>query len=246
MARRQLKRTDLAPYSMGPNSDPSDDPSFDRLKLEIAIRSGALRKYPFPSEVRGDLAVLLNVSISEATWYKIKATTARYILRASSFHAGLSSVTVRRICKELVGAIDRLKQIYDRNAADPRIDTLMQETCVDISVKHLADFDRTTLMREIKKSTDGARIASGPGWDQWIRDLAGICSEIGIAPSGEGPDRNFENQSSRFVRLIRRLQAELPEICVEHEPNSRSSEASFARAIRRALSMSTVPRANAN
>jgi hypothetical protein len=36
--------------------------------------------------------------------------------------------------------------------------------------------------------------------------------------------------------LVRRLQSELPEVYAEHEPDSKSSEASFAKAVRRALS----------
>src|SRR6266516_3902122 len=78
-------------------------------------------------------------------------------------------------------------------------------------------------------------------------DLARICPEIGIAPSGEGPERSKEDQSSKFVRLVRRLQSELPEVYGEHEPDSKSSEASFAKAVRRALgSRVGVPGAKAN
>jgi hypothetical protein len=90
-------------------------------------------------------------------------------------------------------------------------------------------------MRELEKCADEGRIAFGPRWDEWVRDLAKICPEIGIVPSGEGPDRSIANQSSSFAKLIRRLQAELPEICTQHESSSKSAEASFAKSVRRAL-----------
>jgi hypothetical protein len=143
---------------------------------------------------------------------------------------------VRAACKDLIGAIDQLKRTYDRHAADPAIATLLANTTIDLSVKHLAGFDRDILTKQIGKCSDKRMNAFSSGWDEWIRDLARICPKIGIAPSGEGPERNAEDQSSKFVRLVRRLQAELPEICAEHESNSRSSEASFAKAVRRALS----------
>jgi hypothetical protein len=137
MARRESKRIDLIPDFMGPDSDPSDDPSLAGLKLEIAMRKGALREFPFTTEVRGDLAGLLNVNISHATWRKIKVATARYVFRVSQFCGGLSSVTVRTVCKDLVMAIDKFQQAYDRNARDPRIAAFLHEICVDMGVGDL-------------------------------------------------------------------------------------------------------------
>jgi hypothetical protein len=231
VARRSSKYTKSIPNL---TDDPSDIPVAHSLKLEIAIRKGTAGKC-FQPEVRGDLTELLNVDISEASWYAINAVTLRYMLRVSHFYLSSNTANVRAACKDLIGAIDQLKRTYDMHAADPAIAALLAEGDIDLSVKHLAGFDRDILTKQIEKCSDKTMTASGPGWDEWIRDLARICPKIGIAPSGEGPERNAEDQSSKFVRLVRRLQAELPEICAEHETNSKSSEASFAKAVRRAL-----------
>jgi hypothetical protein len=215
--------------------DPSDIPVAHRLQLEIAIRKGTVGKI-FPTEVRDDLTELLNVDISNASWYAINVVTARYMLRVSHFYLSPNTTDVRAACKDFIQAIDQLKQTYDRHATDPAIATLLQDALIDLSVESLAGHSRDTLMREIEKCSDETRNASGAGWDKWIRDLARICPKIGIAPSGEGPERNVEDQSSKIVRLVRRLQSELPDICAEHESDSKSSEASFAKAVRRALS----------
>ena len=96
-------------------------------------------------------------------------------------------------------------------------------------------FERGLLLREIEKCSDIKHVAMSAGWDKWVRDLARIAPEMGIAPSGEGPDRHKGGGSSAFVVLLRQLQAALPEDFEEHKSYSGSSEASFARAIRRAL-----------
>ena len=138
----------------------------ERLKLEIAIRKGAVREYPFTTEVRSDLAHLLNVNISQATWYKINIATARYVLHVSQFYRGLSSVTVRTVCKDLIKAIEKFQQTYDRNASNPRIAAFLREIDVDMSISGLTGFYRGILMREIEKCTDRGSIAFGPGWDE--------------------------------------------------------------------------------
>lgn len=232
MARRSSKYIKSIPNL---TDDSTDNPVVHSLKLEIAIRKGTLGKC-FPAEVRGDLTELLNVDISNASWYAINAVTVRYMSRASHYYLSSNTANVRAACKDLIGAIDQLKRTYDRHAADPAIATLLATMTIDLSVEHLAGFDRDILTKQIEECSDKTMTASGPGWDKWIRDLARICPKIGIAPSGEGPERNTEDQSSKFVRLVRRLQAELPEICAEHESDSKSSEASFAKAVRRALS----------
>jgi hypothetical protein len=244
VARRPSKRTNFLPDLTG---DPSDDPRSDGLKIEIAIRKGALGEYPFPNEVRDDLNELLNVDISNVSWYEIKAVTARYMLRASHFHISSNTATVRTACQDLIGAIDQLKQAYDRHAGDSAIARFLRNSCIDVSVQQLAGFDRAILMKEIENCAAKTKNVSGPGWDEWIRDLARICPKIGIASSGAGPERSKEDQSSKFVRLVSRLQSELPEVYAEHELDSKSSEASFAKAVRRALSSRVgVPGAKAN
>jgi hypothetical protein len=237
MARRQSKRIDL-PDFMTWDTDLDDYPGNTSLKLEIALRKGAVRDYPFTSEVRSDLAKFLNLKIGKGTWYKINAATARYVLRVAHFYGALPAVTVQTVCRELVEAIDNLQHVYNKNAKDPRVAAFLREMCVDIGIRH-TEYDRKILMRQIERCADNESIASGPGWDEWIRDLAKICPEIGIVPSGEGPDRSVLNQSSTFVRLISRLQAELPEICAQHESDTEASDASFARSVRRALSHGT-------
>jgi hypothetical protein len=65
VARRSSKYTKAIPNL---TDDPIDNPVVDSLKLEIAIRKGTLGKC-LPAEVRGDLTELLNVDISNASWY---------------------------------------------------------------------------------------------------------------------------------------------------------------------------------
>jgi hypothetical protein len=81
-------------------------------------------------------------------------------------------------------------------------------------------------------------------WDEWIWNLARLARPLGITPSGEGPDRS--GKASDFVRLVLRIQSELPDDLVHHEPEpgsySHSSQATFARAIRRALQKRPVKR----
>jgi hypothetical protein len=167
------------------------------------------------------------------------------LVRASHYRISANTADVRAACQDLIRAIDQLKKVYDRHAANIAIATFLHNSCIDVSVHQLAGFDRTILMKEIERCTDKTKNVPDPDWDKWIRDLAGICPKIGIAPSGEGPERSKEDQSSKFVRLVRRLQSELPEVWAEHELDS--SEASFAKAVRRALRNRVgVPGAKAN
>ena len=234
MARRPTKRTDLLPDLAGSNADPGDDPSFLDLKLEIAIRKG-LGDDPFPPVVRSQLANLLGIEISDKTWQAVKAATARYMLRAFRYRAGVTSSQMRTACEDIVRAIDKLKEAHDRNAIHPNIRAFLNDSGLGDSIRHLAGFERGLLLREIEKCSDIKHVAMSAGWDKWVRDLARIAPEMGIAPSGEGPDRHKGGGSSAFVVLLRQLQAALPEDFEEHESYSGSSEASFARAIRRAL-----------
>src|ERR1700693_5318295 len=118
MSRRPSKRIDLIPDFMGPDSDPTDHPALLGLKLEIAIRKGLCRAYPFSTEVRDEVADLLKTEISASTWMKFTVVTVRYMLRVSQYNLALRTATVRTVCQELVRAIDQLVQTYERHAAD--------------------------------------------------------------------------------------------------------------------------------
>jgi hypothetical protein len=97
MPRRPSKRIDLIPGALE-----------DQLKLEIEIRSGQNRAYPLPTEVRGDIAKLLNVQIPDDVWQAINALTARYIHKERTYKEALAASAVNPSCIEIIKAMDDL------------------------------------------------------------------------------------------------------------------------------------------
>lgn len=234
MARRQSRRTDLTPQSMVTFNLPE--------QLDEAVEYHNQPKKPAYSlapEVRGDLEHLLDVKISVAAWKKINETSARYVEHVQKYGTALSAVKVRTACSDIITVLDELIAIVNKHArGDPKMETFLSTHALTCDIRKLASLWKRMLERE---SLEQASVSEGTGWDQWVCELATIAPEIEITPSGEGPGGRSE-QSSKFVELILRLQAELPEICAEHEgaPGSESSTASFARAVRRALKCGRV------
>lgn len=241
MARRQKRRVGPIPEL----SPENDDIQLNGLTLEMALSKGALtgrlKDFPLSAVVRADLEELLDVKISDVAWYEIETSTARYMLSATQFKLGLSAPAVQNVCRDLIRAIGHLKATYDQAALDhPRVAAFLEDRLgIGSTVRHLADFDSAMLSREIEHCAAEPHVADGSAWDKWVRDLAKICPELGIMPSGEGPDRSGSKKISKFVMLLRELQTRVPEMFAEHQKNSESSDASFARAVRRALARQT-------
>jgi hypothetical protein len=234
MARRQTKRIDLVPRYMGEEEDYLGADA-DSLKLEIEIASGTGRAIPFSNDVRNGLATLLNVQISDTVWRQINSITARYIQRANNDREALSTAKVRSACTDMIAALDHLGQTFAKHSADPGIARLFGNCALDTMVEHLTKVERISLETELIKCSHPKYSKSVAPWDIWVRSLARVVPEFGVSPSGEGNDRSGE--ASDFVKLLLRLQSELPEDLSQHESDhgSDSSLSTFARAVRRAL-----------
>jgi hypothetical protein len=229
MARLKSKRIDLLPI-LGDSDDPGSGPRLVPLNLEILISKGKCREWPFPGRVREDIASLMQKEITPSAWMGINIATARYMVGASQFAVAPGSVDVRKVCQDLLTAINHLKQVRAKHAASPRIGQILGEL---ISFD-LLDMDHAFLTRQLKRCEDQNRVRSDSSWNAWIRNLAAVGLKHGLPVSGEGPDRT---QSSKFVRMVRDLQLEMPGDWREHylKPGSEESEAALARSIRRAL-----------
>ncbi len=190
---------------------------------------------PLGIAVRDDLNNLLSAQISDSTWPKINAITARYMLRQMQYLGGPSVKQVKAACNDLLAAIDNLENKWNEHTADPAIKAALSSGFFDLTVKSLIEDGRLFLRKQLRKCDDDDVVASNGPWAQWVRELANIAPEMRIRATGEGPERNAD--LSDFVKFLLRLQSELPVQMAEHEknPGSEVSKSSFARAVRRAL-----------